>query len=73
MSKLEMKKCVINRVTTKLDKSGDVVLKTVIDFNLTRSGDLSAVADLVALQDQNVTLAITPEQLELDLTGTNDQ
>ena len=64
---IEIKKSKIDRVTTKVNKAGEVIAKVVMSFNLTATGDLTKVADLVAMQDQNVCCRFETEQMKLDL------
>ena len=57
----------INRIATSLSKEGDVIIKAVISHNVTKAGSLQIIGDLVAMQQQTVSLAVTPRQLNLGL------
>lgn len=56
---------VIDRVGTKVTKEGDIIVKAIISYNLTKSGDLTSVADLVMYSASEVDVTLEPIQIPL--------
>jgi hypothetical protein len=56
---------VIDRVGTKVTKEGDIIVKTILSYNLTRSGDLTSIADLVMYSASEVDVTLEPIQIPL--------
>ena len=69
---IKIKKCLVKKVTTTLSKDGDIIARVILDYNLSRQGDLTQIADLVALQNQNVELRLKPERMDLEFPGKEE-
>ncbi len=66
---ITIKKAGISKLGTRVNKDGDVIAKVVVEYNLTRSGELSLIGDLAAIQEGRVTVNIDPEQMSLQEAG----
>lgn len=62
----------IEKINTGVSKEGDVIVKLTFVHNLTKSGVLSTVGELVAIQDKAVVCKIESSQgtLPFDATDT---
>lgn len=52
----------IEKISSGVSKEGDVIVKLTLVHNLTKSGVLSTVGELVAIQDRGVECTIEPDQ-----------
>ena len=60
----------IDKINTGVDKDGHVIVKLTLVHDLTASGVLSTVGELVAIQDKGVACTIEPHQEALSFTVT---
>ena len=60
----------IDKINTGVDKDGHVIVKLTLVHDLTASGVLSTVGELVAIQDKGVACTIEPHQGALSFTVT---
>lgn len=60
----------IEKISSGVFKEGDVIVKLTLMHNLTKSGVLSTVGELVAIQDKPVVCSIDADQGTLPFTVT---